>query len=63
VSETLDWARTLMLLGIEQVDAEAATQTVNILLKYQSDIAKAVKEFGANGPGTADKPWKAGATT
>ena len=25
VSETLDWARTLMLLGVEQVDAETAT--------------------------------------
>ncbi len=59
VSETLDWARTLMLLGIEHIDAEQATQTVNILLKYQSDIQKAIKEFSANGPGAADKPWKA----
>ena len=45
VSETLDWARTLMLLGVEQVDAETATKTSNILLKYQSDIAKVAKEF------------------
>ncbi len=51
VSETLDWARTLMLLGIENVDADAATGTVNILLKYQSDIAKAVKEFASEGKG------------
>jgi MoxR-like ATPase len=51
VSETLDWARTLLLLGIENVDAEAATSTVNILLKYQSDIAKAVKEFASEGKG------------
>ncbi|MEY2463196.1 MAG: hypothetical protein QOH64_1334 [Acidimicrobiaceae bacterium] len=58
VSETLDWARTLMLLGIEHVDAETAQSTVNILLKYQSDIAKAVKEFSSNGPG-AEKPWAA----
>jgi MoxR-like ATPase len=63
VSETLDWARTLMLLGIEQVDAENATETINILLKYQSDIAKAVKELNANGPGTAEKPWKAAASS
>ena len=33
--------------GVEQIDAETATNTVNILLKYQSDIAKAVKEFAA----------------
>jgi hypothetical protein len=44
VSETLDWARTLLLLGIEHIDAETATETLNILLKYQTDIAKAVKE-------------------
>ncbi|MFN8041517.1 MAG: MoxR family ATPase [Acidimicrobiales bacterium] len=45
VSETLDWARTLMLLGVEQVDEATATETINILLKYQSDIAKAVREL------------------
>jgi MoxR-like ATPase len=45
VSETIDWARTLLLLGIEHVDAETAKATINILLKYQSDIAKAVREL------------------
>ena len=45
VSETLDWARTLLLLGVEQVDAATAVGTANILLKYQSDITKATKEL------------------
>ena len=49
VSETLDWARTLVLLGINKVDAQSATDTANILLKYRTDIDKAVKEF-------ADRP-------
>lgn len=49
VSETLDWARTLVLLGIDKVDAQSATDTANILLKYRTDIDKAVKEF-------ADRP-------
>ncbi len=49
VSETIDWARTLVLLGVEHVDAQTATDTANILLKYRSDIQKAVKEFSANG--------------
>ena len=48
VSETLDWAKTLLLLGIEKIDAEVATDTVNVLLKYRSDIEKAVKEFADN---------------
>ncbi|CAN5663849.1 MoxR family ATPase [soil metagenome] len=58
VSETLDWARTLLLLGVEQVDDKMATETINILLKYQSDIAKATKELAAEG---ANLPWKKGA--
>ncbi len=45
VSETLDWARTLVLLGIENIDVEQAKQTLHILLKYQSDIEKASKEL------------------
>jgi MoxR-like ATPase len=49
VSETLDWARTLVHLGVEQVDEQQATETITILLKYQADIAKAIKEFGGDG--------------
>jgi MoxR-like ATPase len=45
VSETLDWARTLVLLGINSIDAEQAKETLNILLKYQSDITKTAKEL------------------
>ena len=47
VSETLDWARTLVLLGIENIDAEQAKDTLHILLKYQSDITKAEKELSS----------------
>jgi head-tail adaptor len=48
VSETLDWARTLVLLGIDHIDAEQAKETLHILLKYQTDIAKAVKELSVD---------------
>ena len=54
VSETLDWARTLLLLGVESITEEEAIETLNILLKYQSDIAKASKEL--QGDGGARKP-------
>ena len=50
VSETLDWANTLMLLGVEEVTDEIAIETSNVLLKYQSDIAKAAKELSNEGP-------------
>jgi MoxR-like ATPase len=47
VSETLDWARTLLLLGIDSIDAEQAKETLHVLLKYRTDIAKAEKELSA----------------
>ncbi|TML93203.1 MAG: MoxR family ATPase [Actinobacteria bacterium] len=47
VSETLDWARTLLLLGIDSIDAEQAKDTLHILLKYRTDIVKAEKELSA----------------
>jgi head-tail adaptor len=40
-----------MLLGVEQIDAETASSTANILLKYQTDIAKAVREYAADKQG------------
>ncbi|MGH2364686.1 MAG: AAA family ATPase [Chloroflexota bacterium] len=45
VSETLDWARTLALLGYGEVDAAVTRKTLPILLKYQQDIAKAEGEL------------------
>ena len=40
VSETLDWARTLVLLGVDTLDAQTVRDTLHVLLKYQSDIEK-----------------------
>jgi MoxR-like ATPase len=45
VSETLDWARTLVILGVETIDAAGAKDTLHILLKYQGDIERAAKEL------------------
>ncbi len=41
VSETIDWARTLVLLGVEHVDARTAVSTLNVLLKHKDDIDEA----------------------
>ncbi|MFB3051152.1 MAG: AAA family ATPase, partial [Acidimicrobiia bacterium] len=45
VSETIDWARTLLALSVEDVDEEVLGDTLHVLLKYQTDIEKAAKEF------------------
>ncbi len=45
VSETIDWARTLLALGIEDLDDTATADTLHVLLKYRTDIEKAAKEL------------------
>jgi MoxR-like ATPase len=45
ISETIDWARTLLYLGKPHVDPEVIGETLHVLLKYQSDITKARKEL------------------
>jgi MoxR-like ATPase len=45
VSETLDWARTLVVLGRDEIGEKDAAATLHILLKYQSDIERATKEL------------------
>jgi MoxR-like ATPase len=45
ISETIDWARTLIYLGRPQIDPTVIGETLHVLLKYQSDIAKARKEL------------------
>ncbi len=43
ISETLDWALTLVSLGLDEVDESVVKSTLNVLLKYRSDMAKASK--------------------
>jgi MoxR-like ATPases len=45
VSETLDWARTLLLLGKDHVDEDVTRETLSLLLKYQQDIEKVRDEL------------------
>ncbi|HEY5266340.1 MAG TPA: MoxR family ATPase [Acidimicrobiales bacterium] len=45
VAETLDWARTLVVLGRDEIGDRDVAETLHILLKYQSDIDRASKEL------------------
>jgi MoxR-like ATPase len=53
ISETIDWARTLIYLGRPQIDPTVIGETLHVLLKYQSDIAKARKELEVPEPEAA----------
>jgi MoxR-like ATPase len=45
ISETLDWARTLLLLGIDTIDSSAIQRTLPLLLKYQQDIERVTADL------------------
>jgi len=38
VSETIDWARALVLLNVNELDRHWVEETLNLLLKFQDDI-------------------------
>ncbi|MFI6479337.1 AAA family ATPase [Nonomuraea sp. NPDC050663] len=46
VAETIDWARTLLALGKDDLDEETIGQTLGVVLKHASDQDRAVKELG-----------------
>ena len=45
IAESVDWARTLVALQIEDLDEAAVDQTLGVVLKHASDQAKAVREL------------------
>ncbi|HKC30019.1 MAG TPA: MoxR family ATPase, partial [Jatrophihabitans sp.] len=46
VAETIDWARTLLALGVGTLDAAAIENTLGVVLKHHSDHARVAKELG-----------------
>ncbi len=45
ISETLDWARALLLLTVKALEEGRVADTLSIILKYEGDIRKAQKEL------------------
>ena len=39
ISETVDWARVLLLLNADTLEPELVRETLNVLLKFEQDIA------------------------
>jgi MoxR-like ATPase len=42
ISETIDWARTLTVLGVDELDADVLAETANVVLKYERDMQRAL---------------------
>ena len=46
ISETLDWARSLVLLNAESLSPELVGATLNVLLKHATDVEKVRAQLG-----------------
>lgn len=43
ISETIDWARTLAVLGVAELDARVLADTVSVVAKYEKDVTRSVE--------------------
>lgn len=49
IAETIDWARTLVHLAIEDLDDDTTRATLPVLVKFQSDIERTAHHLGLAG--------------
>jgi MoxR-like ATPase len=58
VSETIDWARALVLLNAKQLDSKTLDSTLSILLKHEADLQRARRGITRDdkGRGGGDEP-------
>jgi MoxR-like ATPase len=47
IAEALDWARALCALHVQELDAAAVRQTLNLVLKHEEDLRKADGKIGS----------------
>jgi MoxR-like ATPase len=56
VSETIDWARALVMLNADNLDRATLETTLTVLLKHESDVQKAKRTLlGGNRPHPLDR--------
>jgi MoxR-like ATPase len=46
IAESIDWARALLLMGAEDIDREAFTQSMSIIVKHRTDIDLVAERVG-----------------
>ena len=46
IAESIDWARTLLLMGAEDIDRQTFEQSMSIIVKHRTDIALVAERVG-----------------
>ena len=45
-AQSIDWARTLLLMGAEDIDRETFNQSMSIIVKHRTDIDLVAERVG-----------------
>jgi MoxR-like ATPase len=51
IAESIDWARALLLLGAEDIDAETFNKTMSVIVKHRTDMDVVAERVGLKLPG------------
>jgi MoxR-like ATPase len=46
IAESIDWARALLLLGVDDIDADAFKRTMSIIVKHRTDLDLVAERVG-----------------
>jgi MoxR-like ATPase len=50
IAESIDWARTLLLMGVDDIDRETFRQSMSIIVKHRTDIDLVAERVGLKLP-------------
>src|SRR3954470_11535702 len=54
IAESIDWARALLLLGAEDIDADTFRETMSVIVKHRTDLDTVAERIGVKLGGLAD---------
>ncbi len=50
IAESIDWARALLLLGVDEIDADVFTETLSVIVKHRTDLDIVTERVGLKLP-------------
>jgi hypothetical protein len=53
IAESIDWARSLLLLGAEDITPEVFEQTMSVIVKHRTDLDTVAERVGVRIGGLA----------
>jgi MoxR-like ATPase len=53
IAESIDWARALLLLGADDIDAQTFTETMSVIVKHRTDLDVVAERVGVKLTGLA----------